>query len=226
MRVGQLCVLVTAMHVAEQFDGRQLVTIGSDSFLEVGRRRIGYKYIKNERVDTDLAVVELTAAEADELARRFSFSIPEDVGDISPEERYVLYSLVGYPFSHNKPKPATLELIRARTTYIVTNRRALEPLSTYGEGKYERVHFALEVASVATNAHREPITLPKAQGMSGGGVWRIDVDQSTGQLSLPKLVGIGIEHNRQKGVFIATRIQYLLPLLKDLARSRELEPGA
>ena len=219
MRIGNLAVIVTATHVAEQFDERPFVTIGRETLLEVGRRRIGYKYIKNERVDTDLAIIELTSAEASEMRQRFSFSIAEDVADVVPPNGpYALYVLVGYPYSHNKPKPTAFERLRARTTYVVSNKLA-ESVHPYSQGKHDNVHFGiLAPAADLTDASLTPITLPKAQGMSGGGVWQIIVDRLSGSLGAPKLVGIGIEHNRQHEVFIATRVPYVLPLLQDLTR--------
>lgn len=217
VRIGDLAFIVTAAHVAEEFDDRQLISVGSDRLLEVTGKRIGFKYLRGDGVDTDLAVVVLGRREAADMMKRFSFSTPLDVTDVAPPgSSYALYSLVGYPFSRNKPKPKSFKRLTARPTYVATSRRAELPGSGV-DGKHEQVHFALWAdADAILDAEAQPITPPKAQGMSGGGVWRIDVHEKTGQLGLPRLVGIGIEHARRDSIFIATRVQYILPLLRDL----------
>jgi hypothetical protein len=227
MHIGDLAFIITAAHVAEQFDERPLVTIGRDRLLEVTGKRVGYKYLKNERVDTDLAVVQLDTREADEMMKRFSFSTPMDVAHVAQaESKYILYSLVGYPFSRNRPKPRGFKVITARPTYVTTNRRAALPRRGV-DGKHEEVHFALWAdADKIVNADSKPITLPKAQGMSGGGVWRIDVDDSSGQPGSPKLVGIGIEPPHQDDLFVATRVHYIVPLLRDLYQGSASSAGA
>lgn len=52
--------------------------------------------------------------------------------------------------------------------------------------------------------------------MSGGGIWRLDIDIPNRLATTPLLVGIGIEHHKSKGIFVATRVQQAIPLLQDL----------
>jgi len=54
--------------------------------------------------------------------------------------------------------------------------------------------------------------------MSGGGVWRIEIDILRKFSTTPSLVGVGIEYHKAKQVFIATRVQAAIPLVNDLFR--------
>ena len=47
---------------------------------------------------------------------------------------------------------------------------------------------------------------PEPYGISGGGVWKIELDRETGMARSAHLVGIGIEYIREQNAFIATRI--------------------
>jgi hypothetical protein len=224
MRAGELKFLVTAAHVGEQFDGLRIATVGRDSLVEVGRRRIGYRSVPEKPVDTDLAVIELGDAEASELSGRFSFSSRADLDEVGPDDRFAFHCLVGYPASQNRPKPTSIKQLVAKVSYVAINKLADE-VQPYGRAKDSRVHFAFGSRRTMVNAELTPITPPKPNGMSGGGVWRINVDQFTGTLGAPKLVGIGIEHNRRDNVFIATRIRFVLPLLRDLMQSDSSPSG-
>jgi hypothetical protein len=54
----------------------------------------------------------------------------------------------------------------------------------------------------------------KVRGMSGGGIWRIDVDHATGQIQSPLLVGIGIEYHEKMQAFVATRTRYAVAMAR------------
>jgi hypothetical protein len=58
--------------------------------------------------------------------------------------------------------------------------------------------------------------LPKPYGMSGGGVWRIDIDIRTQLVTTPLLVGIGIEYHKSRELFVVTRVQAAIPLAQEL----------
>lgn len=54
--------------------------------------------------------------------------------------------------------------------------------------------------------------------MSGGGVWRLEINLSSGLATTPLLVGIGIEHHRTEETFVVSRIQNAIPLAHDLVK--------
>ena len=58
--------------------------------------------------------------------------------------------------------------------------------------------------------------------MSGGGVWKFEIDIHRRYATIPQLVGILIEHHSNKNVFVASRIQLAIPLVHDLIK---LLPG-
>jgi hypothetical protein len=53
--------------------------------------------------------------------------------------------------------------------------------------------------------------------MSGGGIWRIDVDASRRLVGDASLVGIGFEFYRRQRAFVATRVASAIPLANDLS---------
>jgi hypothetical protein len=53
--------------------------------------------------------------------------------------------------------------------------------------------------------------------MSGGGVWRVEIDTVQRLAKTPSLVGIGVEYHNSRKTFVATRIQAVSPLAWDLA---------
>lgn len=54
--------------------------------------------------------------------------------------------------------------------------------------------------------------MPLLEGMSGGGVWCIELDREDGTVDSVQLVGIGIERQNQASAIIATRIQCVVDL--------------
>ncbi len=85
--------------------------------------------------------------------------------------------------------------------------------------KTDGEHFALsvpnrEVARLGGGRFR----LPQPHGMSGGGVWRLEIDIPNRLAATPLLVGVGIEFYTAKRVFVATRVQVAIPLVRDLMR--------
>jgi hypothetical protein len=53
--------------------------------------------------------------------------------------------------------------------------------------------------------------------MSGGGVWRVEIDTVEKLVSRPLWVGIGVEYHSAQKTFVATRVQAAAPLAWDLA---------
>ncbi len=59
--------------------------------------------------------------------------------------------------------------------------------------------------------------MPPPYGMSGGGVWRVEIDTVERLVNRPSLVGIGVEYHRAQKTFVATHVRAAAPLASDLA---------
>lgn len=57
--------------------------------------------------------------------------------------------------------------------------------------------------------------------MSGGGIWRFEIDDSTHMITTPSLVGIGIEHHKKQRTIVGTEIKVAMPLVRDLFAQSE-----
>jgi hypothetical protein len=150
-----------------------------------------------------------------DLALRYRFSTPNDIGKTTPYDKLTLYCLVGYPHSKNRPLPKSFVAIKARPYFFVLREFAeLDHLSA--SGKRSSVHIGFSAPKKHfTDFNFRPINPPKPQGMSGGGIWRMQVNQNGGGISSPELVGIEIEYHKETKVFIATRIDYAVALVAD-----------
>jgi len=92
-----------------------------------------------------------------------------------------------------------------------------------GTDKNEDYHFALSLPhEKVPRAGGGEFHVPKPQGMSGGGIWRLEVDTARGLASSLSLVGIGIEYHKAVQTFVATRIQEAAPLARDLVALKDL----
>jgi len=113
----------------------------------------------------------------------------------------------------------------------MNNRRWIAPLATHlitGDiretaeelpNKSNDFHFVLgHPGKIVPTYSGGRFRVPKVQGMSGGGVWRIEIDIHRKLSTCPSLVGIGIEYHKLKQVFVATRVEAAIPLVNDLFR--------
>jgi hypothetical protein len=173
--------------------------------------------------DLDLAVISLDAPAGDDLEREYQFSTPADTAAIKAKTPGVHYMIAGYPYSRNRikyPKPPSLP---SMASWFVTGDIGGVSESE-GTGKVDGCHFTLGLrGDEVPRLDGGRFMVPKVQGMSGGGVWRIEYDIPDGLATLPLLVGIGIEYIKPKHLFVATCIQKVIPLVRDLM---ELEAGA
>jgi hypothetical protein len=89
------------------------------------------------------------------------------------------------------------------------------------------VHFALHVPTGRAHGFDfKPLALPKLQGMSGGGIWRVRLNPKDGTVAEALLVGVGIEYHVREAALVATRIRSVLPLLQQDEPSLTAGPGA
>jgi len=84
--------------------------------------------------------------------------------------------------------------------------------------KTDEYHFAVHLPfDEVPGTDGGMFRVPKPQDMSGGGVWLVDMDMRTRLVRTPiLLVGIGIEYDKRRRLFVATRVEAAIPLLHDL----------
>jgi len=216
LQIGSVSVIATAAHVLDGIGSASVLTFGFDRSLPLSGDRRGFGFEPGRTVDVDLAVIVLTDEERDELRRRVTFSYSMEFASTPPTDRVAFYGLIGFPHSRNKASPRLLRETHAVATYFIT--RTTVPLSKLNSpGKFEDVHFALGAPRKgAMGANGKPAGFPSPEGMSGGGVWRLDIPSRAGAAPVPRIVGIGIEYCRQPGAFICTRIQNVNTMVHDL----------
>ncbi|WP_139826477.1 hypothetical protein [Derxia lacustris] len=219
--VGEDAFLLTAAHVC--FDKRcqpvPLFTWADMTPVSLTHRRVAWNYLAGKTPDTDVALIALSRSDAATLKDNYWFSDISSVSTTRPKTPGVHYLLAGYPFAQNKVTTTCMSP-PALATHLITGH--IESLKiTKLRDKTHECHFALAFpASPLTDLNGKSFRIPKPQGMSGGGVWRLNIDTVSKEASTPQLVGIGIECHVSKSsrVFIATRVQIALALAPDLAR--------
>jgi hypothetical protein len=198
---GGITFLITATHVCleKHRQAVPLFTWGSEGPVALVGTRLAWDYRQGSDPDLDIALM----------------SEPADVGQIKAKTPGVHYMITGYPHARNRIRPPDFSL-PALATYLVTGDiRSTTELGL--RDKSDADHFAIyyKLGEVATPSGAIFRT-PRPQGMSGGGVWQLDIDVRTGLASTPLLVGIVIEYHVRSSVFVASRIQRAAPLAHDL----------
>lgn len=215
LQIGSVSVIATAAHVLARIGRASVLTFSSSGTIALSGERRGFGFAPGQTADVDLAVIVLTDEERDELRKRVTFSYSIDFESL-PAERNAFYGLIGFPHSRNKVSPRLLREPYAVATYFIT--RAIVPLSKVGSpGKYDQVHFALGAPrKTATGANGRPTGFPAPAGISGGGVWQLDISRSATAAPVPRLVGIGIEYCKHPAAFVCTRIENVSAMVADL----------
>lgn len=216
-RCGNLAFLVTAAHVC--LDRRKqiipLFTWGSNGPRVLRQQRLAWEYKPGRTPDADIALIALTQDDLADLSMTYQFSDPQTVATTKTIAPGIHYLIAGYPSARNKVKSRN-QSPPAMATYLMTGKiQSVAPLQH--TDKTDSHHFALcfkgdEVRTL----DGAPFHVPKPQGMSGGGVWRLDINLSSGLTTTPLLVGIGIEYHKAEETFVASRIQNAIPLAHDL----------
>jgi hypothetical protein len=151
---------------------------------------------------------------ADELVGIYQFVTLGETSHAITKTPGVHYLIAGYPAERNSVAKGRIAPL---ATHLITGDIRSVPESL--PGKSNDFHFVLKhpgktIPTLAGGRFR----VPKAQGMSGGGVWRIEIDTLQKLSTSPLLVGIGIEYHKTKQLFVATRVQAAIPLADDLFR--------
>ena len=162
-----------------------------------------------------LSVMALDDDLADELEEVYQFATPAGTSNTTTKTPGIHYLIAGYPAERNSM--SNRRSIAPLATHLITGdiRETAEGLS----GKSDDFHFVLGHPGKTVPTHAGGrFRVPKVQGMSGGGVWRIEIDVPRKLSTSPSLVGIGIEYHKAKQVFVAVRVQAAIPLVNDLFR--------
>lgn len=222
-RDGGESYLITAKHVTDGARDGRLVIAADSNFIIVRGEQISWEYRQGETVDYDVCVIRLDPGIADELKNFYRFSEPTDVSEIAEYNKLILYALVGHPHNKNQPRRSSVEAVTVTPFYYVL-REFLDLTKLETPDKSPATHFALAAPfKKATDINFVRRTPPEPQGVSGGGVWKIELDRSTGLARTASLVGIGIEYLRKQKAFVATKIHAAIYAQLMLKRSSRID---
>jgi hypothetical protein len=185
--------------------------MGSEGPRALVGRRGAWEYVAGETPDIDLCVIALDDELASELEGDYEFATPAGMSNTTKKTPGIHYVIAGYPAERNPIKGYMAPL----ATHLITGdiRDSAEALP----GKSNDFHFVLGHPGKTIPTHAGGrFRVPKVQGMSGGGVWRIEIDIPRKLSTTPSLVGIGIEYHKAKQLFVATRLEAAIPIVNDL----------
>jgi hypothetical protein len=214
-RWGEFRFLLTATHVCFDLSKKPipLFTMGAEEPRALSGRRGAWEFKPGGTPDIDLCVMALDDDLADELERVYQFVTPSETSVTKPKTPGIHYLIAGYPAERNPIKHSIAPL----ATHLVTGD--IKATAEAFPHKTDDYHFLLGHPGKTVPSHTGGrFRVPKVQGMSGGGVWRIEIDIPRKLSTSPLLVGIGIEYYKTKRVFVATRVQAAIPLANDLYR--------
>ncbi|MEO5915616.1 MAG: hypothetical protein ABIS50_15385 [Luteolibacter sp.] len=208
--------LITATHCCFQ-NGKPLplFVYGENKPHALTECRIAWEYSPGKSPDLDIAVIALDENCAEDLQKRHLFCSPEDVRTTMPRTPGIHYLIAGYPASRNRRRPPALGL-PSRATALITGEIGIVD-SVNGVDKTPNHHFSIEFPYEKVPAPGGgDFYVPPPYGMSGGGVWRVEIDMRERLVGRPYLVGIGIEYHKKDKTFVATKVQAAAPLAQDL----------
>jgi len=209
--------LLSAAHVCLEDDGspRPLFTMGAEKEWPLVGRRGSWEYKPTRMPDIDIAVIGLDDACADDLQQYYQFTTPADVATLEPRTPLTHFFVAGYAATRNRFRSVGHGL-PSRATFLVA-RDLVDLSNLQAADKTDEQHFALSVPTMPIRKLGGGMFhLPKPHGMSGGGVWRFEVDDRSRLISTPRLIGVSIEHHKRENAFLATRVQMAIPLAHDL----------
>jgi hypothetical protein len=205
--------LVTAAHVFVAYENEDLRLPGSRCLFkfpdgEFCSTRDPHVHPDPDSEPLDLAVFPLTPAVVSDLNPDYQV-VPIDWVSSAPVDPGATYAFVGYPatkfkvdYPRKKSGVAEWHWFYGKSvggeTYDAVKRHPSNHIVT---GFIKRGMWKDGLRVIPPDPH----------GMSGGGVWVNEVEDSDG---LPRLVGIGIEVDMAKGCLIGTRIGHALEMIR------------
>lgn len=211
--------LITAAHVCFT-PHRQpvpLFTWADTGPIALREFRIAWDHQQGRTLDADVALIALSDDDTTTLRRSYCFSDSDSVSTTKHKAPGVHYLIAGYPFSRNRITTTDLSPPALATHLITGHIESVRVANT--RDKADDHHFALAFPRTPiTTVNGRTFRIPKPQGMSGGGIWRLDINTATRMASTPQLVGVGIEYHvtKKARAFIGTRVQLALSLAPDL----------
>jgi hypothetical protein len=214
---GSLRFLITAAHCCFR-NGQPLplFVYGEKMPHALTALRGAWDYRRGQQPDLDIAVMALDDRCAEDLQERHWFSTPDDVSMVAPKTPGIHYLIAGYPSSRNRRRPMQFGL-PGRATALITGD-VCSVNTVRGVDKTDESHFAIAFPhKQIPRAGGGRFSVPPPAGMSGGGVWRVEIDTVGGLVSRPFLVGIAVEYHKAQKTFVATHVGAAAPLASDLA---------
>jgi len=213
---GGTSFLITAAHGCFR-DGRPLplfVYGDKQPHALTGVRGV-WEYHPGQQPDLDVAVIALNPDSAEDLRERHWFSTPDHVAVAAWKTPSIHYLIAGYPGSRNRRRPLKYGLPGRATTLITGEVRSVGTVR--GADKTDEHHFALSFPhKIVPKPGGGEFRVPPPYGMSGGGVWRVEIDTVARLANRPLLVGVGVEYHSEQRAIVATRVQAVAPLARDL----------
>jgi hypothetical protein len=208
--------LLTAAHVCfdEALRARPLFAYGNDRPWALTQTRGIWQYVPGRTPDADVGVIALESDCADDIEKYYRFSTHLDLSPLLPRTGATCYILAGYSSSRNRVRSRT-EMPSLCTFFVMREPQLLSDLKL--TDKSSESHFALSVPVGHRRIAGGEFHLPGVHGMSGGGIWRFEVDNRSRLVTTPQLVGIAVEYHKKVRVVVGTHIHVAMPLVLDLA---------
>jgi hypothetical protein len=164
----------------------------------------------------DIGVVEMHNATIGNLPG-YEFLTVADIGMSERPVEGCTYSLMGFPYTKNKPPYCTNHVRPTLVTYTTTSAdESLYQSMGSATDTSLLLHLKREDTMLAYgNRGKAPATAPHPKGMSGGAVWRLEgVARQAGCNSVNKLVGVFIEYHKDHHVVVATKVDVVVDLIR------------
>ncbi|QUX92078.1 hypothetical protein CYL31_11940 [Marinomonas sp. A3A] len=153
----------------------------------------------------DFAIIEIDISEYQNLNSNQSLDLDYVSLDLNVVDDAMGFLITGYPSSKNKMLGSVNN--PAKMFYVVTRASDSEVFPTA---------ITLEYANKMLES--QDVTLPKPQGMSGGGVWKIT--ESEKEL---KLVALSVAYLKNENRVIAVKINLVLSMIKHYFPNTDLD---
>jgi hypothetical protein len=200
--------LITAMHVIDELKDGLIITGGKNGFIRFASEKAAFEYKKGTNRDHDICIVRIPSSVVENLHTHYQIVEKTEISIVNPYDKLTFYAFVGYPHSKNKPKPNSVskEIVLKPFYYVLREFLDIGKLDSID--KYEDLHVAFnapfkQFRDISLQNYIQP---PKPNGISGCGVWKIELNKDTGQVDRLSLVAVGIEYLKKDNAFVATLI--------------------
>lgn len=214
---GQCSLIITAGHVVESV-GNGLVLRGPGPKETVAAFHHLHPThpiwnVRGPYEAADVACIPLGLELAQEISQLSEFTDPVEIGDVDDiaPDCDALYVLIGFPHSKNKsavtdPKTGLARKPWGNTVFSAQFNTRLP--SEFLNGLSDSTHFVLQAAREYIESQTgEKRKAPEMAGMSGGGIWKLDVIKGTEFVKRCRLVGTFIEREAQGGVIVIRAVK-------------------